>query len=257
MLSIRHDTENMITQPARLPRLRYRGKVECAQTRKMREWNKPYYRLAHWPLWVLVFFLAPGSSTFALLEHGLRWGNGAWLLMVVVGTAVAGVKGLLPGMEARPYILRFDEDKPNPVYRRICYTFAWNAVLTFALLNLGGLLVAAITGVGHLEQIYRYGYPPLCVAILLLGMAGLLPRTGISTKREGTERRYFYGSVWAVTVAQTLLLAAWKMSLHSLTRNYVKLTVFVSALLLMVYMAYCGALPRTKPIVTGELVVAD
>lgn len=223
----------------------------------MREWNKPYYRLAHWPIWVWVFFLAPGSSTFALLEHGLRWGNGAWLLMVVAGTAVAGVNGLLPGMEVRPYILRFDENKPNPVYRRICYTFAWNAVLTFALLNLGGLLVAAITGAGDMKQIYLYGYPPLCVAILLLGMAGILPRAGISTKGEGRERRYFYGSVWAVTVAQMLLLAAWKMSHHSLRANYVKLSVFVSALLLMAYMAYCGALPRTKPIVTGELMVAD
>jgi hypothetical protein len=43
--------------------------------------------------------------------------------------------GSLPGVEPRPYILRFEEDKPNPLYRRVCYTFAWNAVLSFAPLN--------------------------------------------------------------------------------------------------------------------------
>src|SRR6516164_7200844 len=37
----------------------------------------------------------------------------------------AGLYGKLPGVEPRPYILRFDEAKPNPVYRRVCYTSAW------------------------------------------------------------------------------------------------------------------------------------
>ena len=46
----------------------------------------------------------------------------------------------MPGVEPAPYILRFDEDKPNPLYRKVCYTFAWNAVLNFALLNLAGLV---------------------------------------------------------------------------------------------------------------------
>jgi hypothetical protein len=40
----------------------------------------------------------------------------------------------------------FGEDKPNPLYRRVCYTLAWNAVLSFALLNLAGLIVAVATG---------------------------------------------------------------------------------------------------------------
>ena len=126
----------------------------------------------------------------------------------LVGTGIAGLRGRMPGVEPRPYILRFDEDKPNPLYRRVCYTFAWNAVLSFALLNLSGLVIAAATGGWYMEQIYRYAYLPMCAAILLLGAAGSLPRVGLSTKGEGTERRYFYGSVWAVTVAQTLLLRA-------------------------------------------------
>ncbi len=159
--------------------------------------------------------------------------------------------------EPRPYILRFDEDKPNPLYRRVCYTFAWNAVLSFALLNLSGLLIAAVTGVWYMKQIYNYAYLPVCAAILLLGAAGALPRVGRSTKREGTERRYFYGSVWAVTVAQTLLLALWKILPQTRAASLVKLIVFVGALLLMGLAAYRGALPRTRPIMPGESMVAD
>lgn len=219
--------------------------------------NKQHYRLAHWPIWIAVFFLAPGASTAALVDHGLGWWNALWLLIVVAGTGAAGWSGKLPGTEREPYILRFDEDRPNPLYRRVCYTFAWNAVLSFTLLNLVGLIVAAATGRGYMPQIYHYAYLPLCVLILLLGLAGVLPRAGLSTKREGTERRYFYGSVWAVTLAQVLLLIAWKLDLPDEIANHAKLFVFVATLLLTAFAAAHGALPRTRPIVAGECLVLD
>ena len=57
---------------------------------------------------------APGPLTFNLFAHGFTWGNGAWLAAVLIGTAIAGWFEQLPGVESRPYILRFDEDKPNP-----------------------------------------------------------------------------------------------------------------------------------------------
>lgn len=221
----------------------------------MREANTRLYRLAHWPIWIWVFFLAPGPLTFSLFAHGFGGGNLAWLAAVMVGTGIAGLRGSLPGVEPRPYILRFDEDKPNPLYRRVCYTFAWNAVLSFALLNLAGLVIAAATGVWYMKQIYLYGYAPLCLAILLMGAAGKLPRVGVSTKGEGTERRYFYGSVWAVTIAQTLLLVLWK-SLPQVAAVE-KLGIYVAALVVVGMAAYRGALPRTRPIVPGELMVAD
>jgi hypothetical protein len=237
--------------------MRYAGKLEYAQTRKMRERNTSLYRLAHWPIWIWVFFLAPGPLTFTLFAHGFGRGNLAWLITVMIGTGTAALRGRLPGVEPRPYILRFDEDKPNPLYRRVCYTFAWNAALSFALLNLAGLVVAAATGRWYMKQIYSYAYFPLCATILLLGAAGVLPRVKPSTKGEGTERRYFYGSVWAGTISQALLLLVWKTLPETQTAALGKLAIFASALLLMGLAAYRGALPRTRPIVPGELMVAD
>jgi hypothetical protein len=237
--------------------MRYSGKVEYAQERKMRERNTPLYRLAHWPIWIWVFFLAPGPLTFTLFAHGFGRGNLAWLAVVMVGTGLAGLRGQLPGVETRPYILRFDEDKPNPLYRRVCYTFAWNAVLSFALLNLSGLLIASLTGRWYMKQIYHDAYPPVCATILLLGAMGALPRVGRSTKGEGTERRYFYGSVWAVTLAQALLLLFWKVLPQTRAASLGKLVIFTGALLHIALAAYRGLLPRTRPILPGESMVAD
>lgn len=237
--------------------MRYGGRVEYAEARRMRERNTRLYRLAHWPIWIWVFFLAPGPLTFRLFAHGFGWANLAWLAVVLIGTGIAAVRGKLPGSEPRPYILRFDEDKPNPLYRRVCYTFAWNAVLSFALLNLAGLVIASMTGVWTMKPIYNDAYLPLCLVILLLGAAGKLPRVGRSTKGEGTERRYFYGSVWAVTAAQTLLLVLWKALPETQATSLIKLLVFAGALVGMGAAAYRGMLPRTRPILPGESMVAD
>jgi hypothetical protein len=237
--------------------MRYGGRVEYAQERKMRERNTRLYRLAHWPIWIWVFFLAPGPLTFTLFARGFGRGNMAWLAVVLAGTGVAGLRGRLPGVEARPYILRFDEDKRNPLYRRVGYTCAWSAVVSFALMNLSGLVIATASGVWYMKQIYWYAYFPVCGTVLLLGVMGVLPRVRRSTKGEGTERRYFYGSVWAVTVAQGLLLVLWKVLPQTRATTALKLGVFVGALVVMGVAAYRGALPRTRPILPGEAMVAD
>lgn len=233
--------------------MKYKGKLDFAHERKIRERNTPLYRLAHWPLWIWVFFLAPGPLTFSLFAHGFSRWNLIWLCVVLAGTGIAGLFSQLPGVEPRPYILRFDEDKPNPLYRKVCYTFAWNAVLSFALLNLVGLVDAAATGEWRMKQIYWYGYSPLCAVILLLGLLGKLPRVGPSTKGEGIERRYFYGSVWSATIAQTSLLILWKVVPETQAGSIVKLAVYVSVLVLVGFAASRGMLPRTRPIVAGEL----
>jgi hypothetical protein len=235
----------------------YSIKVEYAAARRMRERNTRIYRLAHWPIWIWVFFLAPGPLTFDLFDRGGSSKNLLWLLLVMAATGLAGFLGQLPGVEPRPYILRFTEDKPNPLYRKICYTFAWNAVISFALLNLAGLVIAVATGTWVMKQIYLKAYFPLCAIVLLLGLFGLLPRVGRSTKGEGIERRYFYGAVWAAVVSQTVLLLLWKTLPQSPATNQLKLAVFVLCLCGVGAAAAFGLLPRTRPILPGELMVAD
>ena len=51
--------------------------VEYASQRKIRERNKLYYRFNHWPIWIFVFFIAPGPLTFDLFEHGFDVAHGA------------------------------------------------------------------------------------------------------------------------------------------------------------------------------------
>jgi len=232
-------------------------RVEYAAHRRIREKNKPWYRVAHWPIWIWVFFLAPGPLTFDLFEKGFSLRNSFWLAAVLVGTGVAAVRGQLPGVEPRPYILRFDEDRPNPLYRRVCYTFAWADIISFALLNLAGLAVAVVTGTWYLRQIYQLVYFPLYAVVLLLGTLGILPRVRPSTRGEGTERRYFYGSVWAVTLAQTVLMILWKTVPRSHSGDIVKLVAYAAALTALGFCAVAGLLPRTRPILPGEVMVAD
>ncbi len=145
--------------------------VEYASQRKIRTRNKLYYRFNHWPIWIFVFFIAPGPLTFDLFERGFDRRMVIWLAVVMVGTGIAGVRGRLPGVEPAPYIIRFTEDRPNPLYRRVCYTFAWSAAITFALLNITGLVVAVVTGEWYLKQIYRYAYFPIAGTVWLLGAA--------------------------------------------------------------------------------------
>ncbi len=202
-------------------------KIELASRRKLRERNKVRYRLAHWPIWIWVFFIAPGPLTFDLFEHGFDWRMGTWLSIVLIATGIAGLSGKLPGVEPKPYILRFTEDRPNPLYRRICYTFAWSAVAVFAILNLAGLVIAIVADKWYLRQIYLYGYFPLALAIWTAGALGRLPRVMSSTKGEGQAA------------------------------DSVKLAVFLGILALVGNLARRGLLPRTRPIVPGESAVSD
>jgi len=232
-------------------------KVELAASRKLRDRNKPLYRLAHWPIWIFVFFIAPGPLTFDLLERGFDSRMALWLGVVLIGTGTAGLFGKLPGVEPRPYILRFTEDKPNPLYRRVCYTMAWSDLISFVVLNLAGLVYALTAGLWRLRQIYDAAYFPLAGAIILCGALGWLPRVKASTKGEGTERRYFYGTVWAVCAAQPVLGILWKILPRTPASDATKLAVFAGILAMGGILAWRGALPRTRPIVPGEWAISD
>ena len=232
-------------------------KIEYANERKLRHRNKVTYRLAHWPIWIAVFFLAPGPLIFRLFGYGVNWALGAWLGVVLAGTGIAALLGRLPGVEACPYIIRFTEDRPNPLYRRVCYTLAWSELICYAAFNAAGLLWAVATGDWRLKQIYDYAWFPAAGTLWVVGALGLLPRVKASTRGEGHERRYFYGTVWAVCVAQPVLFFLWKTMPRGRTEDAIKLGVFVLILAGMGLLARRGVMPRTRRIVPGELAISD
>jgi hypothetical protein len=232
-------------------------RIELAIERRMRTRNTTRYRIAHWPIWVWVFFIAPGPFTAALFAGAAGRGALVWLGVVLAGTAAAAVLGRLPGTEPAPYILRFGDDLPNPVYRRVCYTFAWSVMLTFAALNLLGLADAVVTGHWRMREIYAALYLPLAGFIWVLGALGKLPRARASTKHEGIDRRYFYGTNWVVITSQAVLLVLWKTLPSTRDADLTKLAAYVACLATVGLLARYGLLPRTRPILPGVIGRAD
>jgi hypothetical protein len=238
---------------------RYGGavRVELAAERRMRTRNKMHYRWAHWPIWIWVFFIAPGPMTAALFAGEVNRWTVAWLLIVLAGTGIAFWRGKMPGVEPAPYILRFGDDMPNPLYRRICYTFGWSVIISFAAINFIGLADAVVTGHWRMREIYRVVYFPIAGAVWILGALGWLPRARHSTKQEGIDRRYFYGSVWAVTVSQPVLWLLWKTLPRTHQADIIKLVVYAAMLAGVGLLARFGFLPRTRPILPGTIGRAD
>ena len=60
-----------------------------------------------------------------------------------------------------------------------------------------------------------------------------------------------------MTAAQAVLLVLWKVLPLNGATSWVKLGAFVGVLALMGWFAYRGMLPRTRPILPGEDMVAD
>jgi hypothetical protein len=63
--------------------------------------------------------------------------------------------------------------------------------------------------------------------------------------------------VWAVTLAQAVLLVLWKTLPKTHSTDLVKLVIYVGVLSGVGIAAVFGLLPRTRPILPGELMVAD
>jgi hypothetical protein len=109
----------------------------------------------------------------------------------------------------------------------------------------------------RLKQLYAVAYFPIAGTMWLLGALGRLPRVKPSTQGEGHERRYFYGSVWAVAIAQPVLWMMWKLLPETRAADAAKLVVFLAILAAVGRAARRGLLPRTRPIVPGELATSD
>ena len=64
--------------------------IERDTSIKIRHRNKLYYRFNHWPIWIFVFFIAPGPLVFDLFERGFDRRMLMWLAVVLTGTADSG-----------------------------------------------------------------------------------------------------------------------------------------------------------------------
>ena len=200
-----------------------------------------------------MFFIAPGPWTFDLFATGFDARLLTWLLVVMTGTAIAGLRGRLPGCEPAPYIIRFTEDRPNPLYRRICYTTAWGEVVAFAVLNIAGLVWAVVTGEWHLRQMYDVGV----FSDRRHDVGARRPREAAPGEAVHAERRaraaLFLRFGLGGGDRATDPMGLWKfLPAHNRMADVTKLAVFVGVLAFVGHLSRRGILPRTRPIVPAS-----
>lgn len=212
--------------------------------------NKNYYRMLHVPLWVWVFWILPGNLTADLYAHGPDRRHWIWLAIIVVVCAWRGFAGRLPGVEPRPYITHYGEDKPNLWYRVVCYTAAWIDLLVPFLLNLAGLVINLFTGRWILGGLYTTWYYILTAAIILATVLDVTPRARRSTRNEGAEKAWFYVGVWVVVPTQIAAWAMWRLGSHfSVTParlDDLRLLTFLVVAGTFLLLGVLGKLPRTQ-----------
>jgi hypothetical protein len=176
-----------------------------------RERNKAYYRVAHWPIWVWVFWILPGHLTRDLFERGPDQRHWIWLGLVAAVTAWRAFAGRLPGCENAPYVTHWGVAQPNLWYRVVCYTAAWADLLLPFTLNFLGLAVAAATGAWRIHGLYTWLYYPLLALVVLATVLDFTPRARRTTLNEGNERAWFYIAIWTVVPTQVVAWAAWRL----------------------------------------------
>ncbi len=214
-----------------------------------REKNKNYYRVLHLPIWLWVFFILPGHLTYSLYLHGPDRRHGIWLALVLAVCAWRGFLGRLPGVEPRPYITHYGEDKPNLPYRIVCYTAAWIALIDPFAVNLIGLVVAVFTYRWVMADLYIYLYYPLALGLVLAAWLDWIPRARKSTINEGAEKAWFYVAIWVVVPAQVAVWGAWRLGgrlgLDPVTLNRFRLSVFLIVAAVFLLLGITEKLPRT------------
>ena len=158
--------------------------VEYDSDRKIRARNKLYYRFNHWPIWIFVFFIAPGPLTFDLVRarvstRGWRCGSAR----CSSAPAIAGLRGAAARRASRS-----PTSSASPRTGRTRSTAASATRSRGArsspspLLNIAGLVVAIATGHWYLKQIYRYAYFPLA------GFGLAARRARPAAAREGVDQ---------------------------------------------------------------------
>jgi len=182
------------------PAMRYSGRwsMQTPQNAPTQQGLLPGSALANLGLG---FLSDAGTAHLFAFRDGFSWANSAWLMAVLIGTGIAGLYGQMPGVEPRPYILRFDRGQAQSSLSQKSATRRVNAVLNLRLLSLAGLLIASITGIWYIETAYQYAY---FLSALSFCCSRVRQTTALSGARQGrgTGTPILYGSVWAVTIGR-------------------------------------------------------
>ena len=214
-----------------------------------RERNKDYYRVLHVPIWIWVFWILPGNLTGALYAHGPDWRHWTWLAVVAVVCAWRAFAGRLPGSEPKPYITHWGVEQPNLWYRVVCYTAAWIALLVPYTLNLVGLVIAVVSGKWLLRSLYDWLYWVLALLVVLGTAVGFTPRARRSTAGEGSERAWFYVTIWTVVPTQVIAWAMWRLGsrfgMSGAPLDRLRLVTFLASTALFFALGWLAKLPRT------------
>lgn len=221
-----------------------------------RERNKNYYRLLHVPIWIWVFWILPGNLTSDLYAHGPDRRHWIWLAVVTAVCAWRGWVGRLPGVELRPYITHYGEDKPNLWYRVVCYTAAWIDLLVPFAINLIGLIANFISGRWIIPGLYVKLYYVLAAAVVLATVLDFTPRARRSTRQEGAEKAWFYVAVWTVVPTQVAAWAMWRLGrffdLSATALNDLRLATFVIVAAVFFTLGRLEKLGRTERYVVDQ-----
>ena len=151
---------------------------------------------AHWPIWIFVFFIAPGPLTFDLFERGfdtrmMLWLASCWsapaspAFRPAAGRRAGAVHHPLHRGSAQPAL------SPHLLHGGVERSDRVRA----AQHRRPGL--AIVTGEWRLKQMYEAAYFPIAGTFWC---SARRPAAARQARRRGWghERRYFYGSVWAV-----------------------------------------------------------
>jgi hypothetical protein len=214
-----------------------------------RRYNKTYYRVLHVPLWILVFWILPGQLTEDLFSHGPDCRHWVWLIFLTLLCAWRGYAGSLPGCEPQPYITHFGEDKPNLLFRVVCYTAAWVDLLAPFTINLTALMMASLTGKWLIYSLYAQLYYLVVVAIAMATVLNWTPRAKRSIRGEETEKAWFYAAVWTVVPTEIAAWAMWRLGrsfgLSGASLDHARLATFLVVSATFLTLGLLGRLPRT------------
>jgi hypothetical protein len=73
------------------------------------------------------------------------------------------------------------------------------------------MMVAALTGVWRIQQLYAWLYYPLALTVVIGTCLDLTPRARRSTGTEGSDWAWFYVAIWTIVPSELAGWAMWRL----------------------------------------------